>query len=74
MGVVGLEGFVGKPSGSHLPDFGEALLRRCTPGPSPTSRRSTSDVAVYHVSVPVLRRAFCVSVLAGIEPVASTLH
>ena len=41
VGIVGTKGFVGGFPGSHLPDFGEPLLRRYTRRRPPRSRRST---------------------------------
>lgn len=71
VGVVGVKGFVGGFSGSHLPDFGEPLLREVY---AETSRdvealdRGLREIALCPIRVALLHYAPVAETIAG-EPV-----
>ncbi|HWD84208.1 MAG TPA: metallophosphoesterase [Solirubrobacteraceae bacterium] len=70
VGVVGLKGFVGGFAGSHLPDFGEPLLRRVyaeTSEDVEALERGLGEVAVCPVRIVLLHYAPTADTIAG-EP------
>ena len=70
VGVVGLKGFVGGFTGSHLPDFGEPLLRRVygeTSDDVAALDRGLREVAMCPVRIVMLHYAPSTSTIEG-EP------
>lgn len=70
VGVVGLKGFVGGYPGSHLPDFGEPLLRRVyaeTTADVEALERGLAEIAVCPIRIVLLHYAPTVQTIAG-EP------
>jgi uncharacterized protein len=71
IGIVGLKGFVGGFTGSHLPDFGEPLLRRVyaeTSHDVAALDRGLREVAMCPVRLVMLHYAPTISTIEG-EPV-----
>ena len=71
LGIVGLKGFVGGFAGSHLPDFGEPLLRRVYAETSDDVRaldESLKAVAHCPVRIVVLHYAPAAETLEGEPP------
>lgn len=67
VGVVGLKGFIGGFAGSHLPDFGEPLLRRCY-------AESSDDVAALDEGLRAISLCPVRVVLLHYAPTADTLR
>jgi Icc-related predicted phosphoesterase len=70
VGVVGLKGFVGGFAGSHLPDFGEPLLRRVyaeTSDDVEALERGLGEIAVCPIRIVLLHYAPTAETIAG-EP------
>ena len=70
VGVVGMKGFIGGFAGSHLPDFGEPLLRRCyhvTTADVDALDRGLRQIALCPVRVVLLHYAPTADTLRG-EP------
>lgn len=67
VGVVGMKGFIGGFAGSHLPDFGEPLLRRCY-------RETSADVAALDHGLREIAMCPVRVVLLHYAPTADTLH
>jgi Icc-related predicted phosphoesterase len=67
VGIVGLKGFIGGFAGSHLPDFGEPLLRRCYDV-------TTADVEALHRGLREIALCPVRVVLLHYAPTADTLH
>jgi Icc-related predicted phosphoesterase len=66
VGIVGLKGFVGGFAGSHLPDFGEPLLRR-------VYRETSADVEALDAGLRDVAHCGLRIVLLHYAPVADTL-
>lgn len=66
VGIAGLKGFVGGFAGSHLPDFGEPLLRR-------VYAETSADVAALDASLKAIAHCAVRIVLLHYAPVAETL-
>ena len=67
VGVVGAKGFIGGFPGSHLPDFGEPLLRRCY-------AETTADVAALDAGLRAIALCPVRVVLLHYAPTADTLR
>lgn len=67
VGVVGLKGFVGGFAGSHLPDFGEPLLRRCY-------AETSADVTALDAGLRAIALCPVRVVLLHYAPTAQTLR
>ena len=67
VGVVGLKGFVGGFPGSHLPDFGEPLLRE-------VYAETTRDVAALDDGLKAIAHCQVRIVLLHYAPTEATLH
>jgi Icc-related predicted phosphoesterase len=70
VGVVGLKGFVGGFAGSHLPDFGEPLLRRVyaeTSADVDALERGLGEIALCPIRIVLLHYAPTAETIAG-EP------
>ncbi|MCW2990895.1 MAG: uncharacterized protein JWM73_1489, partial [Solirubrobacterales bacterium] len=67
VGVAGLKGFVGGFAGSHLPDFGEPLLRR-------VYAETTDDVAALDDGLKAIAHCAIRVVLLHYSPSAETLE
>jgi Icc-related predicted phosphoesterase len=67
VGVVGTKGFIGGFAGSHLPDFGEPLLRRCY-------QETTADVAALDRGLREIAMCPVRVVLLHYAPTADTLR
>jgi Icc-related predicted phosphoesterase len=67
IGIVGLKGFVGGFPGSHLPDFGEPLLRRLY-------AETTADVAALDEGLKAVAHCPVRIVLMHYAPTTETLH
>jgi Icc-related predicted phosphoesterase len=71
VGVVGVKGFVGGFSGSHLPDFGEPLLRevyRETSREVEALDRGLREIAVCPTRIALLHYAPIEATIAGEQP------
>jgi Icc-related predicted phosphoesterase len=71
VGVVGVKGFVGGFSGSHLPDFGEPLLRevyRETTREVEALDRGLREIATCPTRIVLLHYAPIVATIAGEQP------
>jgi Icc-related predicted phosphoesterase len=66
VGIVGLKGFVGGFAGSHLPDFGEPLLRQ-------VYRETSADVEALDAGLGAVAHCGLRIVLLHYAPVAETL-
>lgn len=67
LGIAGLKGFVGGFAGSHLPDFGEPLLRR-------VYAETSDDVAALDASLKAIAHCAVRVVLLHYSPSAETLE
>src|SRR4051812_31986174 len=67
VGIAGLKGFVGGFAGSHLPDFGEPLLRR-------VYAETTTDVSALDASLKAIAHCPVRVVLLHYAPTAETLE
>ena len=67
VGIAGLKGFVGGFAGSHLPDFGEPLLRR-------VYSETTTDVAALDTGLKAIAHCAVRVVLLHYAPTAATLE
>jgi Icc-related predicted phosphoesterase len=67
LGIAGLKGFVGGFAGSHLPDFGEPLLRR-------VYAETTEDVAALDENLKAIAHCAIRVVLLHYSPSAQTLE
>jgi Icc-related predicted phosphoesterase len=67
VGIAGLKGFVGGFAGSHLPDFGEPLLRR-------VYEETTTDVAALDAALKAVAHCPVRVVLLHYAPTAETLE
>lgn len=71
VGVVGAKGFVGGFPGSHLPDFGEPLLRRvysATTAEVEAIEESLREVALCPLRIVLLHYSPCAATLEGEPP------
>jgi Icc-related predicted phosphoesterase len=71
VGVVGVKGFVGGFPGSHLPDFGEPLLRRVygeTSADVEALERGLTDIALCPVRIVLLHYAPIEATIVGEPP------
>lgn len=71
VGLVGLKGFVGGFAGSHLPDFGEPLLRRVyaeTSGDVEALDQGLRDVALAPLRIVMLHYAPTTTTIEGEPP------
>jgi uncharacterized protein len=67
IGIVGSKGFIGGFAGSHLPDFGEPLLRRCY-------AETTADVEALAHGLREIALCELRLVLLHYSPTGDTLH
>jgi Icc-related predicted phosphoesterase len=71
VGIVGVKGFVGGFPGSHLPDFGEPLLRQVygeTSADVAALDRGLREIAVCPTRIVMLHYAPCEDTIAGEPP------